>query len=108
LPAERRHLQQLSDRSGNVENLRLQRRRQGVPLHDYGSAKTAQNVLFLVGKGRAAGSVLQLFKLAAFVWTGRTLEQFTVLGCFARYCRDLNMPSSFIGSPWRVPINIRA
>ena len=56
LPAESRCLPQLSDRSGGIEDLPLQRRGQGVPLHDDRRARTAQNLLFFGSKDLAAGA----------------------------------------------------
>src|SRR6476620_5614832 len=50
--------QQLADRSRRVENLPLQRNRQGVPLHDDGCTETTQHMLFLAGKSRTTGSGL--------------------------------------------------
>ena len=58
LPAELRCLHRPSNRPGGVEDLPLQHRRQGVPLHDEGRAKTTQNVLLVSREGCAAGMVL--------------------------------------------------
>src|SRR5215217_4290152 len=58
LPAERRRLQQFSDRSGSVEDLALQRLRKRVPLHDDGRAETSQDVLLFGCKGKAASAIL--------------------------------------------------
>src|SRR6185437_898757 len=108
LPAERRCLPQLSDGSGGIEDLPLQRRRQGVPLHDNRRPKTAQNLLFFGSNDLAAGpiqfvnvhgivisiceaalvirqrdeAVLQVLISSAFVSISRTLDGFAVLGCF--------------------------
>jgi hypothetical protein len=57
LPTERHCLPQLSDGSGGIEDLPLQRRRQAVSLHDDRRPKTAQNLLFFGSKDLAVGPV---------------------------------------------------
>lgn len=105
LSPQRRCLQQLAHGPGGVEDLPLQRRRQGVPLHDERRPKTPQNVFFLDGQGRAAGLVMvrnvhgtlvivgedllvirqrseasfQFLKFTAFLGAGRSLDQLAVL-----------------------------
>jgi len=107
LPAERRCLPQSSHGSSGIEDLPLQRRWQGVPLHDDRRAKTAQNLIFFGSKDLAAGAarfvnvhgivisnrevalvvrprdeaVFQALIFTVFVSVSRTLDAFAVLGC---------------------------
>jgi hypothetical protein len=121
LPAERCRLPQLSDGSGGIEDLPLQRRRQAIPLHNDRCAKTAQNLLFLGSKDVTAGAVrfvnvhgivislreaalvirrrdeavLQGLIFAAFVSVSRTLDAFAVLGCLRAILPGFEHAESF-------------
>src|SRR6185437_12809112 len=121
LPAERCRLPQLSDGSGGIEDLPLQRRRQAIPLHDDRCAKTAQNLLFLGSKDVTAGparfvnvhgivisnrevalvvrqrdeAILQALIFSAFVSVSRTLDAFAVLGCLRAILPGFEHAESF-------------
>src|SRR6201997_137378 len=129
LPAERRCLQQLAHGSGGIEDLPLQQRRQGVPLHDDRRPKTPQNV---GSKGRAAGlvllrymhgivisireaslvirqrdeAVLQVLKFTAFLSAGRTLDEFGALGCFRAILLRFEHAEPFRWKPLPIPTNL--
>src|ERR1700704_1881820 len=132
LPAERRCLQQLAHGSGGIEDLPLQQRRQGVPLHDDRRPKTSQNVLFFGSKGRAAGrvllrymhwivisirdaspvirqrdeAVLQVLKFMAFLSAGRTLDEFAALDCFRAILLRFEHAEPFRWKSPRIPTNL--
>src|ERR1700758_1317284 len=132
LPAERRCLQQLAHGSGGIEDLPLQQRRQGVPLHDDRRPKTPQNVPFFGSKGRAAGpvllvnvrgivtsicevslvvrhrdeAVLQVLKFTAFLSAGRTLDEFAALGCFRAILLRFEHAEPFRWKSLPIPTNL--
>src|SRR5690349_14329164 len=105
-PSELRRLQQLAHGAGIVEELSLQLSRQGIPLHNQGSAETSQDLLLVLGKRdavvlimlSAANGVLMIVgepllivgerdealfplpKLTLLIGIGRGLHQTAVLG----------------------------